>query len=77
MNNGCQFIGQGHRLPGGCDSTHMHGMSSYCHTHWLKIYQEGTALKRRKKDTKTAAAVWDVLSEIESVATEIDLEDEF
>lgn len=77
MNDTCQYIGTGRQQPGVCSSKHMHGMSSYCTTHWPQIYQAGTALKRRKKDTKTAAAVWDVLSEIESVAAEIDLEDEF
>jgi hypothetical protein len=35
---------------------------AYCEEHLWQVYQKGTARARRKKDERTAAAVWDLES---------------
>jgi hypothetical protein len=52
----------------------MHSWASYCTEHFPVIYQEGTALRRRKKDIRVANNTWDVIAEFESVVTELTLE---
>jgi hypothetical protein len=44
---------------------------SYCAEHVGLIYKIGTAQARRIKDTKTAAAVWDLESEFNTAVEEL------
>ncbi len=51
----CTWIGSNNE---GCKDTALQG-KSYCLHHYAQVYQEGTAV-RRKKDIRRAAAVWDI-----------------
>jgi hypothetical protein len=44
---------------------------SYCIEHIGLIYKQGTARARRKKDIRTAAAVWDLESEFNAAVEEL------
>ncbi len=61
----CQWIGEGE----GCTHTALAG-SSYCQEHYSKVYQTGTAV-RRKKDARRAAAVWDIESAMNEAVQEL------
>ena len=61
----CQWIGEGE----GCDHLAEPG-KSYCATHYARVYNVGTAI-RRKKDARRAAAVWDLESEMNIVVQEL------
>ncbi len=61
----CQWIGEGE----GCGHTALAG-SSYCQEHYSKVYQTGTAV-RRKKDARRAAAVWDIESAMNEAVQEL------
>ena len=65
QSNTCTWIGTGE----GCTHTAMHDRS-YCVHHYPQIYQEGTAV-RRKKDARRAAAVWDLESEFNAAVQEL------
>ena len=43
---------------------------SYCEEHLWLVYRQGTAITRRK-DTRTANAVWDLQSELNSIVEEL------
>ena len=43
---------------------------SYCEQHLWLVYKQGTAVTR-KKDTRTANAVWDLESELNSIVEEL------
>ena len=47
---------------------------SYCAEHMAVVYKLGTARARRVKDTKVAAAVWDLESEFNAAVEELILE---
>ncbi len=61
----CQWIGNGE----GCTHTALTG-ASYCAEHYAKVYQTGTAV-RRKKDARRAAAVWDIESAMNEAVEEL------
>ena len=61
----CQWIGEGE----GCTHTALPGRS-YCEQHIWLVYQQGTAV-RRKKDARRAAAVWDLESEFNAAVEEL------
>lgn len=63
--NTCTWIGAGE----GCTHTAME-QRSYCVHHYPQIYQEGTAV-RRKKDARRAAAVWDIESAMNEAVQEL------
>ena len=44
---------------------------SYCTEHVEQMYQKGTALRKRKKDIKRAAAIWDLESEFNAAVEEL------
>jgi hypothetical protein len=44
---------------------------SYCAEHYAVVYQAGTARAKRKKDLRTAAAVWDLESEFNAAVQEL------
>ena len=50
----CQWIGEGE----GCQHDAVQGRS-YCEEHLWRVYQKGTALRRRKKDLQRANQIWD------------------
>jgi len=43
---------------------------SYCADHLWLVYKQGSAVVR-KKDTRTAAAVWDLRAELDSIIEEL------
>jgi hypothetical protein len=43
---------------------------SYCADHLWLVYKQGSAVTR-KKDTRTAAAVWDLQAELDSIIEEL------
>lgn len=47
---------------------------SYCVEHLFVVYKEGSAKPKRKKDERTAAAVWDLESEFNAAVEELILE---
>jgi hypothetical protein len=57
MTDTCTYIGDG----AGCTHAVVLGRS-YCTDHLWLVYKEGTA-QHRKKDKKTAQAVWDLEAE--------------
>ena len=61
----CTYIGDG----AGCSHTAVEGRS-YCTDHLWLVYKQGTA-QHRKKDIKTAAAVWDLESEFNQAVQEL------
>lgn len=61
----CTWIGNGE----GCTAHAVEGRN-YCQTHLARVYQTGTAVRRRK-DERTAAAVWDLESELNSAIEEL------
>ena len=65
MSNKCQWIGAGE----GCTHDAVLG-SSYCAEHYSKVYQTGTAV-RRKKDKRRAEAVWSLESELNAAVEEL------
>lgn len=64
-NNICTWIGSGEH----CTHTAVEGRS-YCAEHIWRVYQEGTAV-RRKKDARRAAAIWDFESAFNEAVQEL------
>ena len=58
----CQWIGNSPRLQPTCCASVVAGRS-YCELHLWSVYQQGTALGRRKKDLRVADSVhlWESL----------------
>lgn len=48
---------------------------SYCKDHVWLIYEKGTALGRRKKDARKAELLRSIMSDLNEVAEESDVED--
>lgn len=72
QHTACQYIGaQGHTPT--CTHRALAG-HSYCQEHLALVYQQGTARARRKKDIRTAAAVWDLESEFNAAVEELIME---
>ena len=44
---------------------------AYCEEHFSRVYQVGTALRRRKKDIRTANSVWDLESDMNAAVEEL------
>ena len=69
----CQWIGNtdtGYvRLQPTCCQPTVEG-KSYCSEHVWRVYQEGTAVRRRK-DARRAAAVWDLESAFNEAVEEL------
>lgn len=64
----CTWIGEGE----GCTHTALEGRS-YCVHHFPRVYQEGSAV-RRKKDARRAAAVWDLENALNEAIAELEEE---
>jgi hypothetical protein len=58
-----------------CTRDHAAG-KQYCEPHLQKMGQKGTALRRRHKDLRVAAAIWDLESEFNEAVTELIAEGE-
>ena len=66
----CTYLGNSTTA---CGCTAVEGRS-YCTEHLGLIYKLGTARAQRKKDLRTAAAVWDLESEFNAAVEELILE---
>ncbi len=62
----CTWIGEHNER---CTHTALPG-KSYCQEHYPRVYQVGTAV-RRKKDARRAAAVWDIQSAMNEAVEEL------
>jgi hypothetical protein len=63
----CTYMGTS-TTPCGCPTVYA---KSYCIEHVALVYKAGTARARRVKDTKVAAAVWDLESEFNAAVEEL------
>lgn len=63
---GCTYLGNSNKP---CGAKTVAG-KSYCEHHLWMVYQKGTAVHRRK-DIKTANAVWDLESEMNAAIEEL------
>ena len=73
---GCQWIGQEQDYAPytlSCPCSPVQGRS-YCPEHLARVYQLGTALRKRRKDIRRANAVWDIESDLNSVLEELESE---
>lgn len=66
---GCQWIGNSPRLQPTCCASAVQG-KSYCSEHIWCVYQQGTAVHRRK-DKRRAEAVFDLESEFNAAVEEL------
>ena len=66
MIDECTYLGE-HTTACGCATV---PGRSYCEAHLWLVYKQGTAITR-KKDTRTANAVWDLQSELNSIIEEL------
>ena len=57
-----------------CGCTDMHEESSYCLTHYPIVYKEGSGQRKRHKDLRNAAYVWDMESMFNEVVLELESE---
>ena len=57
----------------GCTAEPLAG-KCYCAEHYSRVYAQGTALRKRKKDIRTANAVWDLESVMNEVIAELESE---
>ena len=63
----CQYLGE-HTVCT-CTAPVVPGRS-YCEQHLWQVYKAGSAVVR-KKDVRTAAAVWDLQAELDSIIEEL------
>jgi len=68
----CTYIGPT-SLVGTCTHTSIEGRS-YCAQHYPIVYKEGSGLRKRHKDLRTAASVWDLTSVFNDVVLELEQE---
>ena len=68
---GCQYLGKSTHY---CGSKDLVDGTVYCKEHWPGMFQKGTALRRRKKDKRTAEAVWDLQSLFNEAVRELEEE---
>ena len=65
----CTWIGEGE----GCTAAVVLGRS-YCTEHIYRVYQKGTAQRRRRKDIQRANTVWDIEQAIQEAVEELEAE---
>ena len=70
LMNKCQWIGKKPALVPACKCDAIIGRS-YCKDHIWLVYQQGTAIRKRKKDISRAAAIWDIESEFHEAVAEL------
>lgn len=66
----CTWIGDNPRMKPTCCNPSVPGRN-YCTDHLFQVYQKGSNRARRKKDERTAAAVWDLESEFNAAIEEL------
>ena len=66
MTEECTYLGE-HTTACGCATVEGR---SYCADHLWLVYKQGSAVTR-KKDTRTANAVWDLRAELDSIIEEL------
>ena len=69
----CQWIGPEQLGPlyrMQCSCKPLEGRA-YCEEHFERVYQAGTALRKRKKDIRTANSVWDLESDMNAAVEEL------
>jgi hypothetical protein len=66
MTDECAYLGDS---PTACGCPTVAGRS-YCEAHLWIVYRQGSAVTR-KKDARTALAVWDLQSELDSIVEEL------
>ena len=72
----CQWLGteqQGPSYKPVCCNASLAGRS-YCADHLYKVYAEGTNLRRRHKDIRTANSVWDIEQAFQEAVEELEAE---
>lgn len=67
---GCQYIGNSLHS---CGCATVEG-KSYCAEHYAVMYQKGTALGKRKKDTRKANALRQLMSDFDAAVQELEAE---
>ena len=71
-NTTCQYMGpDSHTIT--CNHPVKPGYS-YCEEHFNLIYQEGSALRKRKKDLRVADSVFEIQSMINEIVAELEEE---
>jgi hypothetical protein len=71
--NKCQWIGNNPQMTPVCSCDAVSN-KSYCKDHVWLVYQEGSQLRKRKKDIRIANAVWDLENEFSEAVAELELE---
>jgi hypothetical protein len=66
----CQWIGNTPALEPSCCKKSVEG-KSYCEDHVWIVYKQGSNLRKRKKDQRRAAAIWDVESAFNDAVAEL------
>lgn len=66
MTDECTYLGDS---PTACGCATVPGRS-YCEQHLWLVYKAGSAVTR-KKDVRTANAVWDLQAELDSIVEEL------
>lgn len=66
----CQWIGNSPILKPSCNCEAIEGRS-YCTEHVWLVYQEGSAVRKRKKDIRRAEAYWNLESEFHDAVAEL------
>ena len=66
----CQWIGNSPTMKPICLCRTVEGRS-YCEDHLWLVYQEGTAMRKRKKDIRRAEAYWNLESEFNDIVAEL------
>ena len=72
----CQWIGPEQTGPTylmSCSCPSLEGRN-YCSDHLYKVYQEGTALRKGRKDLRIANSVWDLEQLFREVVEELESE---
>ena len=67
---GCQYIGTGTHA---CGHAVVEG-KLYCLEHYAVMYQKGTALRKRHKDTRKANALRQLMSDFDAAVAELEAE---
>jgi len=71
----CTWIGDGHSHHPSCSEPAMEG-KSYCCNHVWRVYQEGSAVKARKRSEKKTLNLQDLIDDFIVAADELALEGE-
>ena len=68
--NACQWIGDTRETKPSCCKPPVEG-KSYCEDHVWLVYKQGSNLRKRKKDQRRAAEIWDIQSAFNDAVAEL------